>query len=77
MVTRNENHKTRLVIDYSQTINCFTMLDAHPLPCIDDTVNPIALYRLFSTNDLCSAYYQVKINDSDKPYMAFQDGNAL
>ena len=77
VVTRNENHKKRLVIDYSQTTNCFTMLDAHPLPRIDDTVNSIAQYRVFSTIDLCSAYHQVKINDSDKPYTAFQAGNAL
>ena len=27
----------RLIVDYSQTINCFTMLDAYPLPRIDDT----------------------------------------
>ena len=34
VVTRNENHKKRLVIDYSQTINDFTMLDAYPLPIL-------------------------------------------
>ena len=77
VVTRNENHKKRLVIDYLQTINHFTMLDAHPLPRIDDTVNSIAQYRVFSTIDLCSAYHQVTINDSDKPYTVFQAGNAL
>ena len=53
------------------------MLDSYTLPHIDDTVNSIAQYRVFSTIDLCSAYHQVKINDSDKPYTAFQAGNAL
>ena len=53
------------------------MLDACPLPGIDDTVYSIAQYRVFSTIDLSSAYHQVKINDLDKPYMAFQAGNAL
>ena len=77
VVTRNENHKKRLVIDYSQTMNRFTMLDAYPLPHIDDTVNSIAVYRVFSTIHLCRAYHQVKINDSDKPYTAFQAGNTL
>ena len=76
-MTRNENHKKRLVIYYSQTINRFTMLDAYPPPRIDDAVNSIAQYRVFSTIDLCSAYHQVEINDSDKPYTAFQAGNAL
>ena len=31
VVARNENHKKRMVIDYSQTINRFTLLDAYPL----------------------------------------------
>ncbi len=60
VVTRNENHK-RMVIDYSQTINRFTLLDAFPLPRVDDTVNAIAQYRVFSTIDLRSAYHQVSI----------------
>ena len=44
VVARNENHKKRMVIDYSQTINRFTLLDAYPLPRIDDTINAIAQY---------------------------------
>ncbi len=76
-VTRSESHKKRLAIDYSQTINRFTLLDAYPLPRIDDTVNAIAQYQVFSTIDLRSAYHQVSINENDKPYTAFQAGNAL
>ena len=34
--------KRRLVVDYSQTINRFNLLDAYPLPRIDQTVNKIA-----------------------------------
>ena len=77
VVARNENHKKRMVIDYSQTINRFTLLDAYPLPRIDDTINAIAQYQVFSTIDLRSAYHQVSIKESDKPYTAFQAGNAL
>ena len=77
VVTRNENQKKRLAIDYSQTINRFTLLDAYPLPRIDDTVNAIAQYRVYSTIDLRSAYHQVSIKEEDKPYTAFQAGNAL
>ncbi len=77
MVTRNENHKKRIVIDYSQTINRFTLLDVFPLPRIDDTVNAIAQYSIFSTIDLRSAYHQVSFKETDKPYTAFQAGDAL
>ena len=48
VVTRNERHRKRLVIDYSQTINRFTQLDAYPLPRIDDTINKIAQYKVLA-----------------------------
>ena len=67
VVTKNQRHKKRLVIDYSQTINRFTALNAYPLPRIDETVNRIAQYRVFSTIDLKSAYHQVPLQDKDKP----------
>ena len=70
-MTKDENHK-RLAIDYSQTINRFTLLDAFPLPRISDMVNKIAQYRVFSTIDLRSAYHQVPLKDKDKPYTAFE-----
>ena len=66
------NHRKRLVVDYSETINQFTYLDAYPLPRIDDTVNKIAQYSVYSTFDLKSAYYQIPLNESDKQYTAFE-----
>ena len=39
LVTKIENLKCRMVIDYSQTINRFTELDAYPLPRIDEQIN--------------------------------------
>ena len=35
LVTEEDNHKKRMVINFSQTINRFTELDAYPLPRID------------------------------------------
>ena len=72
VVTKDENHKQRLAIDYSQTFNRFTQLDAFPLPRINDTVNEIAQYRVFSTIDLQSAYHQIPLKNEDKPYTAFE-----
>ena len=46
VVTKDENHKKRLAIDYSQTINRFTPLDAFPLPRISDMVNKVTHYSL-------------------------------
>ena len=72
IVTKDENHKKRLAIDYSQTINRFTLLDAFPLPRISNMVNKIAQCRVFSTTDLRSAYHQVPLKEADKPYTAFE-----
>ena len=72
VVTKDENHKKRLAINYSQTINRFTLLDAVPLPRISNLVNKIAQYRVFITIDLQSAYHQVPLKDKDKPYTAFE-----
>ena len=71
------NQKKRLTIDYSETINNFTMLDAYPLPRIDDLVNKIAQYEVHSTVDLKSAYHQHLLRDSDKPYTAFEANGGL
>ena len=76
VVCKNEKKK-RMVIDYSQTINRFTQLDAYPLPRIDETVNKIAQYRVFSTIDLKSAYHQVPIKEEEKKYTAFEANHHL
>lgn len=77
VVVRGESRKKRLAIDYSETINKFTLLDSYPLPRIDEIVNKIAQFKVFSTIDLRSAYHQVAIRDSDKPYTAFEAGGKL
>ena len=77
LVTNNENHKPRMVVDYSQTINKYTQLDAYPLPNIEGLAHKVAQYSVFSTFDLKSAYYQIPICNSDKPYTAFEASGRL
>jgi len=64
-------------VDYSQTINIYTELNAYPLPRIDDMVNELAKYSVFSTFDLRSAYHQIKIADSESKYTAFKANGKL
>ena len=76
LVTSNENHKKRMVVDYSQTINRYTELDAYPSKRIDELVERLAQYEYFSTFDLKSAYHQIPLRDDEKKYTAFEaDGN--
>ena len=50
-----------MVVDYSLAINKFTLLDAYPLPNIDEQVSEIAKGTVFSILDLKSAYYQLPL----------------
>ena len=77
VVTREGSHKKRLAIDYSETINKFTHLDAYPVPNIEESINKIAQFNHFSTIDLQSAYHQVPIRDEDKPFTAFEANGGL
>ena len=65
------------MIDYSQIINRFTVLDAYPLPRIDQQVNELAKCKWFSTLDLKSAYYQVPLVTEDRAYTAFEGDGKL
>ena len=71
------NQKKRLVVDYSETINRFTLLDAYPLPRIDDMINNIAKYAVYSTIDLRHAYHQILLLLSDRPYTAIEANGGL
>ena len=61
-----------MCIDYSQTINFYILLDAYPIPRIDYMMNNLAKYNLYTTFDLKSAYHQILIKETDKPYTAFE-----
>ena len=74
VVTKNETYKRRMVIDYSQTVNRFTLLDAYPLPRIDDE---IAQHKYFSKLDLTSTYYETPLCIEDRPFTAFEASSKL
>ena len=77
-VTReDDNHRKRLVIDYSETINLFTELDAYPMPNVQKMIQDISQYKYYSTFDLKSAYHQIPIRDEDSTYTAFEADGQL
>ena len=57
------------MVDYSQTIN---QLDAYPILKIEDLVDSIIKYKLYSTADLRSAYHQIPLDPSERHYIAFE-----
>ena len=73
VVTRNKRHRKRLIIYYSQKNQSFYS----SIPRIDDAINKIAQYKVFTTIDLKSAYHQVPIRDEEKKYTAFEANQRL
>ena len=77
-VTKEEGtHKRRMVVDYSDTINRFTELDAYPMPNVLEMIEKISQYRYFATFDLKSAYHQIPIKEEDIKYTAFEADGQL
>ena len=77
VTSEDENHRKRMVVDYKQTINRFTELDANPLPDTEEMVREISQYSWFSTFDLKSAYHQVPICEEEQKYTAFEADGGL
>ena len=77
LVVTGDNHKKRKCIDYSETINKYTLLDGNPLPNLQNLVNKVVQYSHFRTLNLKSAYHQVEISIEDRPYIAYEANGKL
>ena len=69
--------RKRMCVDFSRTVNLYTTLDAYPITKIDEMVDSLAKFSVFSTFDLKSAYHQMEIDPADKPYTAFEASGKL
>ena len=49
LVLTGDNYKKRMCIDYSETINKYTLLDGYPLSNLQNLVNKVPQYSHFST----------------------------
>lgn len=70
VVVRKKNGQVRLCIDYRK-LNLQTVKDAYALPRMDDTFTALSGSRWFSVLDLKSGYYQIEVDEADKPKTAF------
>ncbi|KAK3090501.1 hypothetical protein FSP39_012342 [Pinctada imbricata] len=70
VLVKKKDNTLRFCIDYRK-LNEITIKDSHPIPRIDTTLDSLSGSKFYSTIDLKSGYWQVKVAPEDKPKTAF------
>ena len=52
-------------------LNSVTKADAYPLPCVDDLLDQLAKSKYFTTLDLASGFWQIRVHQDSQEKTAF------
>jgi len=70
VLVRKSDGSLRFCLDY-RNLNANTLKSNYPLPRIDTCLESLGGNKYFSTCDMRSAYYQVRVKESDVPKTCF------
>ena len=69
-MVRKKDGTNRFCVDY-RALNAITKPDLYPLPRIDDLLDQLGKSRYFSTLDLASGYWQIRVEPNSVERTAF------
>jgi len=69
-MVRKKDGSLRFCKDYRE-LNKVTRKDTFPLPRVDDILDNIGQSKFFTTLDLASSYWQIKVEPSSREKTAF------
>ena len=76
VLVRKKDGSIRYCIDYRK-LNDITKKDSYPLPRIDDSLDVLGKANYFSTLDLASGYWQIRLANEAKEKSAFSTNSGL
>ena len=76
VLVKKKDGSFRFCVDYRK-LNAITQREARPLPRVDDLLDALQGYNLFSTLDLRSGYWQLSMDPGDREKTAFITPNGL
>ena len=76
VLVRKKDGTVRFCVDYRK-LNSLTHRDAYPLPRIDECLDCLEGSSWYSTLDLQSGYFQLKVKEEDRPKTAFVTRDGL
>ena len=57
-----------MVVDFAQTVNCVTHLDAYSIPPVSDLLDQVSQYRYFSYIDLKATFHQFHLDPTESHF---------
>uniref|UniRef100_A0A5S6QSG4 Reverse transcriptase n=1 Tax=Trichuris muris TaxID=70415 RepID=A0A5S6QSG4_TRIMR len=76
VMVRKKDGSWRFCVDYRK-LNAVTARDVHPLPRMDDVLDRLGGSKYFSRLDLRNGYWQLEVEENDRPKTAFVTPDGL
>ena len=76
VLVKKKDESLRFCVDYRK-VNAVTRKNTYPLPQVDDALDALACCKWFTTLDLLSGYWQVKVDPNDREKIAFTTYDGL